>query len=172
MQQNHDTLSIVHKSGLVGKAAFDISKGFTVGGISDRLQLTGELFLNGAGINDRILNDSTTYRYAQPVGLADSGMKKDFFINSGLYTPNELGKCYAALFTSFSHFIISDLSLSANAMINCTDGSAIVVGDISYTNLANLTIDLSASGFVGKAMREYTAAGAGMDVRLSLGLAF
>ncbi len=182
MTETSGALYTVHEKDLVYKGAFDIGRAFTIGEITDRLQVTGEVFLNSAGTSENVFADSSTYKYSSPVLSSDpltganisamSGTKTQFFFGKNLYSPNEYGRCYAALFTSFTHFIIADMTASANAMLNCTDGSAIIAGDISYTNLANLTIDLSVTGFVGAQKHEYTMSGNAMDIRLNVGLGF
>lgn len=157
---------------------------FDVNGIPDRLSVTVEGYYNASGYDSRIFEDKALYQdgtskldlpFALPPGITlptEPVTKLDFFIRNGLYRPNEHAKYYAALFTSFSRFINSDMTLSFNAIGNIPEKCAVVAGAVSYRDLRDLSLGLTIIGNVGPDDREYTYLGNALSVQLSAGLSF
>lgn len=79
---------------------------------------------------------------------------------------------YAALFTSYKKFIISDLTLNMNLMGNLDDHSSILSSDVNYQDLTDFNIGLTVYSYLGPPNREYTPSGNGASTQLTVGIVF
>jgi hypothetical protein len=71
-----------------------------------------------------------------------------------------------------NRFIVTDMTLSANVLANCVDGSAVVNVGVSYATLNNLTLGLSVTGYPGPSDAEYTIWGNATAVQATVGVSF
>jgi len=191
------------------RAALTLSHAFDVNGIPDRLLVSVEGYYNSAGFDSRLFDDKKTYSYASdrmpppetvhmtiptPFGPLDTTVtyqqtltpvtKLQYFLMNGLYRPNAHSYYYAALFTSFSRFVNSNMTLSFNAIGNIAERCAALAGTLSYRDLRDLSLSLTVLGYAGKKEREYTLGyrfnddgtlsfyDKGLDVQLTAGVAF
>ncbi|MFH0922019.1 MAG: hypothetical protein V1913_16850 [Fibrobacterota bacterium] len=191
------------------RIALNLSHSFDVNGVPDRLLVSVEGYYNGAGYDSHMFDDKKTYAYANsrapqpetirmtiPTPFGDPidttvtvqrslppQTKLEYFIMNGLYRPNEHSYYYAALFTSFSRFITSNMSLSFNAIGNLGERCATLSGSLSYTDLRNLSLSLTILGYAGPVEREYTLGyrfsdkgmtlyDKGADVQFTAGISF
>jgi hypothetical protein len=142
-------------------------------GVDDRLNVGIECYYNGAAHDKSILEDRN--EYPLPPGTGPENQlytKSDFFFANELYEENSNARWYAAMFSSISDVIVSDLTLDLNAIMNVNDWSSVVTGALTYRTLHDLTVGLSVSGFLGKSRSEYAMPGKGMLGRLTMGVVF
>ncbi len=187
--QNHvmraitdDTLELSQNSETwTPQACLDISKKFQVGDFKDRLSINLEGYYNGAGYSENIFNDKKIYTFARPITVHDaqgnthsvmSGTQLTFFQMNNLYTPNYHARYYAAVFTSFSRFLLTDMSLDCNYIHNCVDQSGTLTAGLTYSQLNNLTLGILGLVYLGEADREFTFNQQNYGVQASAGLSF
>jgi len=138
------------------KACVGFTKSFDLSDVQDRIMLTGEFYYNEAGYDHNIFNDGTI----EQIGIIN-------------YQPFQMNKYYAAFFSSFSKFIISDLTLSLNGMMNLVDKSMVVTTGLSYKpTITNLGIDLNLINYLGDEQSEATAKGSRYTIGLGTSIAF
>jgi hypothetical protein len=181
------------------RIALNLSHSFDVNGIPDRLLVSVEGYYNGTGTDSKMFEDTLKYKSDVPGMPPESyvingmpitvqqpapAMKKlEYFLANGLYRPNEHSFYYAALFTSFSRFINSNMALSFNAIGNIGERCATLMGGLSYRDLRDLSLGLTVLGYVGPKKREYTMGyrfskegieyfTRGLDVQLTAGISF
>lgn len=125
--------------------------------IEDRITLNFEFLYNHSGYYDNVFDNQT---------------KLGYLMMNNLYVANFHSVYYGALFVSMQRFFIEELTFSANAIINMTDWSAILIGTVNYTPTYNFTISFGLQGFVGGENKEYTIQGIGLSQQLNLTLKF
>lgn len=173
IREQSGVLDIYRKTGeWIPRASVNLSKGFRVGNFNDRLTVTSEFFYNHTGYEDDVFGDGTVYAFSTPVGLSMTGTKREYLLGNGLYDPNYSSKYYGALFISLGRFIITDMTLNANYIRNCNDGSGILSTGVSYKDLNDLSAGLLVNSYIGPGEREYTYSGAKCDVQATFGIAF
>ena len=141
-----------------------ISRYFTVNGVPDRLMTTVEFYYNQPG------SDLEDFPIPDDVVLNDT--LAAILIAGGLYEPNNFSRFYLSLFSSFSRFILSDMTLSVNAIGNLNQKCAMVTGALSYNSIHNFSLELLCTGYFGAKKTEYTITGDGLQVQLTAGVAF
>jgi hypothetical protein len=159
----------------VPRASVNLSRSFALLGVPDRLSLTTEFYYNGAGVKGERVDVPPEARELARLALGRDATGAELqmvLAESGLYEPNSYSRFYAALFTSVSKFILPDMTLSLNGMMNLEHRSAILSAGLSYATLGDFTFGLSVNGFVGPKNTEYTFAGDAMQVQLTAGVVF
>ncbi|MFP4417204.1 MAG: DUF1302 family protein [Chitinivibrionales bacterium] len=154
----------------VPRLSLGIGRYFDIGDINDRLMINFEGYFNQAGTDRKDL---------LPGGLDMRGLTTENLLEQLppdilplIFRQNNLSKWYVAAFATFNRFIISDMTLTANALVNLNQKSAMVQAGVNYTTLHNLSFDLIVTGFPGPDYTEYTIAGQGMAVELRTGIRF
>ena len=187
--ENHDRMNV--ENGILGKsrssnkwdprASIGFSKSFDFRDVNDRITTTFEFYYNHNGYKDDVFNDAVIYPYQDPivqldstgaVTLKTSGSKKDFLLDNNLYESNSLSRYYAALFSSYRKFIISDLTLNINLIGNVDDNSFIVSSGVNYQDLTDLNIGLTFYSYLGPSNREYTFSDSAVNAQLTVGIIF
>jgi hypothetical protein len=156
----------------IPRASINFSKSFRVGNFNDRLTVSSEFFYNHTGYEDNIFGDNSIYTYSTPVGLAATGTKKDFLLGNGLYEMNYHSKYYGALFLTLGRFLIEDMTLTANYIRNCNDGSGIISSGVTYKNMNDLSAGILFDSYIGPRDAEYTYSDTKYDVQLTFGISF
>ncbi len=141
----------------IPRASFGFTRSFDLLGVSDRFTLIGEVYYNHSGYYENVFDNTA--------------MKTALFANN-LYRMNDNSVYYAALFTSISKFIVSDMTFTLNAIGNFNDYSFVVTGGLSYEPVYNYSISLSVSGFLGEDDCEYTFSGTGIATQLIFSINF
>jgi len=162
------------------RAAMNFSKSFTVNGIPERLMVTLEGYYNGAGYDSRIFEDTAHYPSAgEPqsfmgytVSIPDTLTKLEFFTRNGLYKTSQHATYYAALFSTFSRFITTDMALSFNAIGNIAEQCAMLAGGLTYKDLRDFSLGLMIIGNVGPDKTEYTYTGSALSVQMTAAITF
>jgi len=140
-----------------------LGRSFTVGGKEDRLAVHAELFYNGAGYTNNIFRQVAS-DYTNSAVTAQ--------LLSGYYIPLYHSRYYAALFFSFSDFIVSDLTMSMNFVGNIDDQTVTTVLGLGYSPVYNLLIGLNISGYYGRGNGEFTFNGQALKPELYVQLTF
>lgn len=162
---DYTTLGTVTKSGeLIPRASFGFTKYFTVGEIKDQISVTTEFYYNQAGYDRNILE-----RIAQePDGVTKNTAIAKYTAN--LYSNS---KYYFALFGSVQKFIVPEMTLGLNSMMNLDDKSAVLVAGLSYVPaLTDLQINFNITGYLGAANTEATYLGNRWSIGLGTKIAF
>jgi hypothetical protein len=143
--------------------------------VDDRLTVIGEIYFNQIGDNGNIFKKyhiGETYRMVQT--LPDTSMIRQMAgaaIQQG-FEFNSLAKFYSAFFVTVSKFIVSDMTLQLNGLVNYNHGCAMLTAGVNYATLHNFILGCLVTGFVGPEESEYTFTGSGMSVRLTAGVTF
>lgn len=155
------------------RAALNLSRGFRVGDFNDRLTAAAEFFYHANGYASAPFRDRALYAFTGPLAPAfPAGTKGAYLLGSGLYEPNHLGRRYAALFTTFTRFIVTDLALTGNYIRNLDDRSGAVSAGLTYTDINGFTAGFLGTLFTGPARSEYTYAGVRGLAQLTAGVSF
>lgn len=155
------------------RAALTLSRGFRVGDFNDRLTVAAETFYNANGYTKSPFRDGNLYTFTGPLSLLlPAGTRGQFILGSGLYEPNYMARHYAALFTTFTRFLVTDMTLSANYIRNLNDHSGAVSAGVSYRNLQDFSAGFLATAFTGPSKGEYTWSGARLLLQLTAGISF
>ena len=142
----------------IPRVTLGFTRSFDVGDFNDRFSLTGEFFYNHKGYEENMLEDEQL---------------RGQFIGGGYYLPNYYSKYYAAVFTSFGHFLNnSNLTLTTNAIGNLSDSSCILEAGLYYQLTFNASLSVNLSGYLGEENREYTLAGNALSVEVLFDLRF
>lgn len=162
---DENTLNIINKSGeFIPRASLGFTKFFTVGDIKDKISLTAEFYYNQAGYDPKIIERIATE--------TDSNIKRNAlqYYSGNLYKNS---KYYMALFGSVQKFIVPEMTLNFNTMMNLVDNSAVVTAGIGYVPaLTDLTINLSISGSLGAPNTEATFTGNRWSMNLGTKIVF
>jgi hypothetical protein len=165
----------------IPKASLGFGKYFDYGDIPDRIFLHLELYYNQNGYTENIFGDSATYAFSSPIQTIDAagspilktqGTQNEFLLYNNLYELNYYSKYYIALFSRYSRFIITDLTLSINMIRNLNDDSSILTAGVSYQNIHNLSMGCEIYGFLGEKDREYTFPNNAYTAQCTVGILF
>ncbi|HPG29671.1 MAG TPA: hypothetical protein PKY81_16205 [bacterium] len=141
--------------------------------MSDKNSLRCSLGLNkyfNCVTNDRIFTNLELYYNKN--GYDDNAFKPEFWQIPDLYEPNNHGKYYAAFFGSFDRFIISNMNLNLNSIINLSDNSFMISPGLNYNPFYNFSVDFNVFANFGKENREYTLSGNAVVFELRTNLVF
>jgi len=141
----------------VPRLCLGFTKMFDAGNYTDRIMVTGEFYYNHGGYTKNMLADEAI---------------RDRFLEDGYFEPGNYGKYYAAIFSSYSKFLISEMTLNLNAIGNLSDASFIVSPGIDYELANNALLSFKVNGYLGAQNREYTLAGNAIGAELSVNLTF
>jgi hypothetical protein len=139
------------------QVAVSAGRSFRVGEINDRLRVQYELFYNGLGYTGNPVADTVEVEFAEPLQLDEQisiphqgsywrlerGTPAMWILASGNYRPYQLARWYAGTFWTFSRFVVQELTLGANGIVNLMDRSYLAAGTFSYTTLQQLTLSLT-----------------------------
>jgi hypothetical protein len=159
-----------------------VTKMFDVLNYSNRLALTGEFYYNYRGYDENSFNDpKDDYLFTEPVIASTSGFpnppqwhgtKTAFLEGHNLYEMHNYSKYYAAFFTSFSRFIVSDMTLIVNGIMNLAHHCAILSAGVQYRNINDFNLGFTVYGFAGPKNTEYTYTNAALSMQLTAGIVF
>jgi hypothetical protein len=160
----------------VPRIAVNASKSFDAFDVTDRISVTSEFYFNSVGDDSKRINlGKILATLGDRSPIADSlptNMQSGSLMMSGLYEPNNFSKYYGALFISVSKFILSDMTLSCNAILNLNQMCATISTGLSYRMLNDFSIGLQVINYVGSDNTEYTISGRSVDLQLTAGVVF
>ena len=143
--------------------------------IDDRVMIVGEFYFNQIGDGG---NSFEEYRVG---ALYDSIMElpggESIKQQAGIallngFEFNSLSKYYGAFFVTFNRFLITDMTLQLNGLVNFNHGCAMLTTGLQYRTLHNFSIGCLVTGFIGPEESEYTFMNNGASVRLTAGVYF
>lgn len=176
MREDQGVLSIERQDhDLTTRASIGATQRYRLGNFNDRVAVTGELYYNQRGYIENIFADTTEYVFnpsTGTMGAPTSGTKKDFLLGHNLYDQHSFSRYYAALFTSGSRFILTDMVLQLNYIRNLSDSSGIISTGVNYTNINDFSVGFLANYYLGKPNREYTFPGQKTSFQLTFGITF
>jgi hypothetical protein len=129
---------------LVPKVDIGLSRTFDLFDVQNRLTVLAEFFYNGDGYDQDMFQVLSTPNLLKFVG--------------GYYHAGYYGQYYGALFVSCNDFLVLNLTLSMDALVNFSDGSVIPMVQLSYAPVNNFSLTLQVGGYVGADNTEYTIA--------------
>lgn len=156
-EQNGQYVDVENDNDWTPRVALGFTRMFDHRDVNNRLSVTGEFYYNHAGYEDDMLGNEAI---------------RDRFLEDGYFEPNNYGKYYAALFTSYSKFIVSDMTLNVNAISNLSDSSFMVSSGVTYGVINNLWLSCDVKGYLGSKNKEYTLMGDAVGIDISASLAF
>jgi hypothetical protein len=164
---DYNTLTSSTRSGeLIPQVSLGFTKFFTIGDIKDQISLNAEFFYNQAGYDQNIIE-----RIATESNLATKEFAQTTYINS--YQPYMNSKYYLALFGSVQKFIVPEMTLNINSMMNLVDKSAVLTTGIGYTPaLTDMTVNFNINAFLGAPNTEATFSGNRWNMSLGTKIAF
>ncbi|OGS46222.1 MAG: hypothetical protein A2539_02990 [Elusimicrobia bacterium RIFOXYD2_FULL_34_15] len=172
IRENQGTLEIFRNNkDWAPRSSINFSKGFRIGNFNDRLTVSTEFFYNQPGYKENIFKDNNIYQFSAPTILS-SGTKMEFLLLNNLYDPNYLSRYYSAIFTTLSRFVISDMNLNMNYILNIDDGSGILSTGVTYKNINDLSAGFLVNTFLGEENGEYTFSNLKYDLQLTAGISF
>ncbi len=143
----HDTLFVHTNQDWTPRVCFSFGSTFDFGAYTDRIRLQLEYYYNGLGYDYALLEDMQEYPWAQSVDFIGTSIRKGpmstWLLAKGKAIPLTTARHYGAFFSSFSHFFISDLTLSVNGILNAIDASYLFSTTLQYTTLHNLDFALT-----------------------------
>ena len=159
---DYNTLSPNQKTGeIIPKVCIGATKFFDYGEIKDRINLTGELYYNQVGYD---------YNVIQRIETINPAAKALYLAN---YEPYRNSKCYFAVFSSISKFMISDITFNFNGIMNLVDNSSALTAGISYNPaLTDIVVDFNITGPLGDPYTETNISGKRLIVSLGTKISF
>jgi hypothetical protein len=157
VQQNGEFIDTQVTDEWVPRLCLGFTRLFDAGNYTDRISLTGEFYYNHGGYERDMLQDP---------------MLRGRFLQGGYFEPNNYGKYYAALFSSYSKFLLSDMTFNLNAIGNVSDSSWILSSGVAYQLANNAALNVNITGYLGAKNREYTFAGNAISAEVSVNLSF
>ncbi len=168
-------------TGWTARVSIGFNRLFDFFDIKDGISIGAEAFYNGGGYSNNKFQDTTKYPFREPVTYViphvgsttlARGTMAQFLLANNLYEPNYLSHYYAAIFTGINRFLLSDMTLNLNALMNLEQESGVISLSFGYTTLSNLTFGITADAYLGGNNTEYTYMNSAWDTRISLGVAF
>jgi hypothetical protein len=143
--------------------------------VDDRVMAVGEFYFNQTGddgnvfkkyrIGEKVRSITLSTDTGSAPGLVAAALREGFEFNS-------LAKFYSAFFVTVGKFIVSDMTLQLNGLINYNHGCAMLTAGVTYATLHNLSLSCLVTGYLGPEESEYTFMGQGADVRMTAGVTF
>ncbi|MBI5207043.1 MAG: hypothetical protein HY934_04550 [Candidatus Firestonebacteria bacterium] len=173
--ENGELSKYKEKDKWIPRASMNFGKQFDFMEVNDRISVNMEFYYNHTGLTENIFKDKNIYTFIgefDSTGKQKTGTKKDYLLNNDLYEANNLSRYYAALFTSFNKFIISDMILTFNLISNLNDSSYIATTGVNYKDINDFSLGFNVYSYIGKTDREYTFSNNLIATRLYVGVVF
>jgi hypothetical protein len=142
-QLNPDGTTSTIRGRVVPKVDVGLSRTFDAFDVQDRISVNVEFFYNGAGYGDNMFQ-----KIVSPLVLTT------FF--SSYYNPGYYGTYYGAFFVTVSKFLLNEMTLSASALSDLSDSSAIAFVGLAYDPVNNFELSLQLGSYLGPNNTEYT----------------
>jgi len=152
----------------VPQASMSLGRFFDFADINDRILITLEGYYNHGGSDAKtILPESVDRKLAQQLLQTISPE-----VIASALGPGSFSRWYLATFATVNRFILSDITLSINSLVNINQQSAVVSSALAYSTLNDLSLTALISGFVGPKYTEYTLFSPGASIELRAGIRF
>ena len=161
---NYDTLAADSKDGeWIPRVSVGFTKSFDYGEVQDRINVTNEFYYNQAGYDKNI--------FQRLADNGDANLKATYLTD--YYQAYQNSKYYWGLFSSVGKFIVPEMTLSCNSIMNLVDKSATVSAGISYVPaLTDMEFDFTINGALGGENTEATFMGSRLSVNLGTRISF
>jgi hypothetical protein len=164
------------KDDVVARACVGVTRFIDLLGFDDRMIVHGEYYYNQAGINGNVIKDYGIGDSIRAIKVnSHNGLKSSSPLVGqilSLYEPNSHSRHYAALSTSISKFIISDMTLNLMGLVNLNHGCAMLITGLAYRNMYNYSLGMELTAYVGGENTEYTFMGNRMSLNIYTGIEF
>lgn len=156
--------------------------------VDDRIMVVGEFYFNQIGDNGNVFEENHIGKWYDAIAqysdeapdqngaVQGSGELSSFQDSIGDAMAsiefNSIARYYSAFFVTVSKFIISDMTLQLNGLVNWNHHCAMLTTGVSYRTLHNMSLGCLVTGFVGPEEAEYTFTNSGASVRVNAGLLF
>jgi len=167
-QIRDDSIIATPSSAFTPRAALSLGRFFNFLDVNDRIRIQYEMYYNGLGYTKNPLEDPKSYPWntvsqlsPEQTGLPTTtvlqqGPKALWLFANDQIAAYSLGRYYAAFFASMSQFIVPDLTISCNGLMNATDRSYTLSTSLAYTTLQSLTLQITAVSMGGPLPAEFT----------------
>jgi hypothetical protein len=160
---------------IVTRLSISAMRSFDFLDVDDRVMAIAEFYYNQIGDNGNVFKK---YRLGEHLAMLNdlpdtSSIRKT--ANSALQSAfefNSLARYYSAFFITISKFIVQDMSLQVNSLVNYNHHCAILTGGVQYATMHNFSLGCLLTGYVGPKESEYTFMNSGASVRLTAGVQF
>ncbi|MBN1576843.1 MAG: hypothetical protein JW913_09840 [Chitinispirillaceae bacterium] len=152
-----------------------LMRSFDLLDVDDRVMVVGEFYFNQVGDGGNAFEKyhvGKMYESIMKLPGADTVMQQANIALQQGFEFNSLAKFYGAFFVTVSKFLISDMTLQLNGLVNFNHGCAMLTAGVQYMTLHNFSLGCLVTGFVGPEESEYTFTGNGASVRLTAGVTF
>jgi hypothetical protein len=159
---------------VVPKMCIGISRSFDLLEVKDRITVITEFFLNQAGVEGDFYDEHDVKALFDELAKDTSGRLGGQLnsLRTRFSKPNEFSRYYLSLFTTVNKFLIPEMTLQLNSIINFEQSAALLIGSLQYTTLHNLFAGLTISEAIGGPETEYTMYGNALSCRVNLGINF
>ncbi|MBN1757996.1 MAG: hypothetical protein JW863_06755 [Chitinispirillaceae bacterium] len=143
--------------------------------IDDRVMVVGEFYFNQIGDDGNVFKKYHVGDMIDAVeALPDTSSVKQnaYSALSNAFEFNSLAKYYSAFFVTVNRFLITDMTLTMNGLVNFNHGCAMLTVGVNYLTLHNFSLGCSITGVVGPEESEYALMGTGASVRVTTGMSF
>ncbi len=143
--------------------------------IDDRVMVVGEFYFNQIGDDGNVFKKYHVRDMVKEVErLPDTSMIKQqsYAVLGSAFEFNSLAKYYGAFFVTVNRFLITEMTLSVNGLMNFNHQCAMLTAGVQYRTLHNFSLGCSVTGVVGPEDSEYAFMGTGASVRVTTGMSF
>lgn len=178
--RNDSLITFFRRDKWTSRAALSLGRSFDWLEQKDKIMVQGEFFYNNGGYPENIFSQNDLYAYefknrTDSILMSQSKpnmTKKEFLFYRGLYQPNQHNRYYCAFFTTINKFLISDLTLTGNMLVNLEDHSGIGVVGINYSDINDFSIGLQFIAYGGDENSEMTFHQNALTVKTTVGIRF
>lgn len=143
--------------------------------VDDRIMVIGEFYFNQIGDNGNVFKDRHIGEWYDAISELPQNDEIQNSVASAMGSDiefNSIARYYSAFFVTVSKFIVSDMTLQLNGLVNWNHTCAMLTTGVTYTTLHNVSLGCLITGYAGPDESEYTFMNAGASVRLTAGMLF
>jgi hypothetical protein len=143
--------------------------------VDDRIMLIGEFYFNQIGDDGNVFEERHIGKWYDAMSEMPQSDEVGSSVGSAMESGiefNSIARYYSAFFATFSRFIMMDMTLQLNGLVNWNHHCAMLTTGVSYLTLYNVSLGCLVTGYVGPEESEYTFTNAGASVRVTAGLLF
>jgi len=152
-----------------------VMRSFDFMDVDDRIMVVGEFYYNQIGDNGNVFKERHIGKWYDAIStLPQTDVMRNSVgsaMTSGIEF-NSIARYYSAFFVNVSRFIVNDMTLQLNGLVNWNNTCAMLTTGVSYVTLYDVSLGCLVTGYVGPRESEYTFTNAGASVRLTAGMLF
>lgn len=166
----------IPKNDAVVRLSVSAMRSFDLLDVDDRMMVVGEFYFNQLGDNGNLFKKNYMIGDSlRKIGsLFDDAATRQIAQSMAAYAFefNSIARYYGAFFVTISRFIVQDMSLQVNSLVNFNHHCAIATAGVQYATMHNLSLGCLVTGYIGPEESEYTFTNSGASVRLTAGVGF